>query len=376
MVMKRFRIALIFAALLVLSSSSSVFAQEPGGEIPPTEIIEPVIPSPLAPAKQYKADVIFGGAGVSERFRERYAVSVTTDTRLEIFSEGGEVTAKLNLGKGLAGKNAVVCAIDEKHLFVAFGSVEGRYERLFVTDENLRGGKKIAGGNFTEFGAGTPPGKKNTYVRVLDEGGEAFYYKKDGTLLLRRLERINKDDWKLILVNGEHALPDGYVPELTTLFGYPADKRAAEPLTKMFKAAQGDGVTLTLTSAYRSVAKQRSNWDIYVGQEMSRGFSKEQAAAEVATYTAVPGYSEHHTGLAFDIVSPSHQNLTESFENTKAFAWLSENAYKFGFILRYPKGKTDITGYTYEPWHYRYVGEVYARDMYEKGVTLEEYLSE
>lgn len=383
--MKNLRIFLVFlvlCALSVTSTSSSVLAKVP--EPANDTAAEPVVPAEsAAPTETLEKPAPFETAVIcfpklSQDFRDRYTRCVTDENRVVIYGADGERTASLKLGGGLRGKKAAVCAIDGKHLFIAFSpatnTLTNYYDSVFVTDENLRGGRKLASGKFTEFGTGTPQGKKGTYVRLLDDGGTAFYLKKDGTKYAERLEKIDPTDWKLLLVNGSHPLPDGYRPELTTLFGYPADKRAAEPLTQMFKAAKSDGVTLTLTSAYRSVAKQQSNWNIYVSQEMARGLSADAAAVEVATYTAVPGYSEHHTGLAFDIVTPSYTQLTEGFENTKAFAWLSENAYKYGFILRYPKGKTDVTGYTYEPWHYRYVGTAYAKDIFEKKTTLEEYL--
>ena len=93
------------------------------------------------------------------------------------------------------------------------------------------------------------------------------------------------------------------------------------------------------------------------------------------SYSAQPGQSEHQTGLCVDfITSEMNGNLTEAFENTEAFAWLAQNAYKFGFILRYPKDKESITGYTYEPWHYRFVGREAATDIYVGNMTLEQYL--
>ena len=103
--------------------------------------------------------------------------------------------------------------------------------------------------------------------------------------------------------------------------------------------------------------------------------SDEEIKNVVLTYSAAPGTSEHQTGLCVDFITEDMGgNLTEAFEDTTAFAWLSENAYKFGFILRYPKGKEDITGYTYEPWHYRFVGREAATDIHFSRLTLEQYL--
>ena len=103
--------------------------------------------------------------------------------------------------------------------------------------------------------------------------------------------------------------------------------------------------------------------------------SFEDALKVVQSYSALPGQSEHQTGLCLDfITSDMGGELTEAFENTQAFAWLAENAYKFGFILRYPKGMEGITGYTYEPWHYRFVGREAATDIHVGNMTLEQYL--
>ena len=103
--------------------------------------------------------------------------------------------------------------------------------------------------------------------------------------------------------------------------------------------------------------------------------SLEDAHTVAQSYSALPGQSEHQTGLCIDFTTSSMGGtLTEAFEDTEAFEWLSKNAYKFGFILRYPKGKENITGYTYEPWHYRFVGREAATDIYIGDMTMEQYL--
>lgn len=106
------------------------------------------------------------------------------------------------------------------------------------------------------------------------------------------------------------------------------------------------------------------------------GYSAEEAKIEAAKSVAVPGTSEHQLGLAVDIVDVNNQNLDSSQEHTPVQKWLMENSWKYGFILRYPKGKSEITGIIYEPWHYRYVGKEAAADIVERGITLEEYLAE
>lgn len=180
------------------------------------------------------------------------------------------------------------------------------------------------------------------------------------------------------LVNREYPLPENYVPEeLMTpdvLFPFSdtsIDKakmtpEAGEALTRLFHAAYDEaGLTLYGISAYRSYARQ---YTIYATNLAVYG------TAHANRYSAAPGKSEHQTGLAIDISCASEGfSLEESFADTPEGIWVAENAHRFGFILRYPKEKEDITGYSYEPWHIRYVGTELATLLYKAGLTLEEY---
>ena len=136
-------------------------------------------------------------------------------------------------------------------------------------------------------------------------------------------------------------------------------KEAAEAFMKMVDGAMLDNIILKNSSAYRSYDYQVNLYDKYVKRD-----GKEKADI----YSARPGYSEHQTGLCADI-----NTINSSFANTKEAKWLAKNAYKYGFILRFPKDKEDVTGYKYEPWHYRYVGIKVAKIIYEENLTLEEY---
>ena len=107
---------------------------------------------------------------------------------------------------------------------------------------------------------------------------------------------------------------------------------------------------------------------------MGEGYSYERAVEEAGTVVAVPGTSEHQTGLALDIVDASYQHLDEAQEDTQVQQWLMEHSWEYGFVLRYPSGKSETTGIIYEPWHYRYVGREAAREMTELGLCLEEYV--
>lgn len=183
----------------------------------------------------------------------------------------------------------------------------------------------------------------------------------------------------LALVNKEFALPDGYKaddlvrPNVEFSFSLADEvidksllrKEAADALEKMFVGAKINGMNLFAVSGYRSYESQEN---VFAAQVNQLGY--EQAALLVA----LPGNSEHQTGLSIDISSESAQfDLTEQFGETAEGKWLVENAHRFGFILRYPSGKKGITGYNYEPWHYRYVGVKAATEIYEHELTLEEF---
>ncbi len=214
----------------------------------------------------------------------------------------------------------------------------------------------------------------------------------------------------LLLVNKEEAnvLGPAYFPSALTTVTVPTNHEktiqlepyAERALALMYAEMAAEGVTdITVTSAYRSYEYQVNLFNYYLTKELAGisqdaynclgedyinnyyvklGVTKltaEDAQKVVRSYSAEPGKSEHQSGLCVDFITADMQDhLTVAFEDTAAFAWLCENAHKFGFILRYPKGKEDITGYTYEPWHYRFVGREAATNMHLSGLTLEEYL--
>lgn len=179
-----------------------------------------------------------------------------------------------------------------------------------------------------------------------------------------------------VVINKERGLPDNYEPtDLTEpnvdfSFSGKADKRmlrkeAASALEKLFKQASADGIKLYGVSGYRSRATQVSVYNYNV---------KTQGQVEADKVSSRPGFSEHQTGLAIDVSSQSAKfGLEEVFGTTKEGKWLAEHAHEAGFIIRYPKGKEAITGYSYEPWHIRYVGVDIAKVVYENRWTLEEY---
>lgn len=184
-------------------------------------------------------------------------------------------------------------------------------------------------------------------------------------------------DWNLTLVNPWNALPADFTVELTELKnGHAIDGRAYPDLQEMMDACRADGLSPLICSSYRTWDKQGSLYQKKVRDLLAQGRSREDAQTEAGRSVAAPGTSEHQLGLAVDIVAVENQNLDRSQEDTAVQRWLMEHSWEYGFILRYPNGKSDLTGIIYEPWHYRYVGRAAAREICERGVTLEEYLSE
>lgn len=189
------------------------------------------------------------------------------------------------------------------------------------------------------------------------------------------------NEWALFLVNNSHILEHDPEMSLTTVYTgadgreFQVDSRMAFYFMDMMEAAGKAGNPIGVTSAYRTVEYQQNNFDNNVRALMNnKGLTFEEAYAETAKVIALPGASEHNTGLALDILSGEHWALDEGFEETRAFRWLSEHAHEYGFILRYPKDKTEITGISYEPWHYRFVGIYHATQIKNSGLSLEEYI--
>ena len=186
--------------------------------------------------------------------------------------------------------------------------------------------------------------------------------------------------WNLTLVNFENELAEDFEPkELAEADnGYVVDARIADAAKKMIADARAkDNVRIIALSGYREYEYQKELFDNKVERlQLEKGYSVTKAREEAATVVAVPGTSEHQLGLALDLVDARHVKLDESQENTAAYKWMYKHCHEYGFIVRYPNGKTDITGIIYEPWHFRYVGVEAATFIMEKGITLEEYLTD
>jgi len=181
----------------------------------------------------------------------------------------------------------------------------------------------------------------------------------------------------LVLINKKRNLPSNYKPSDLVIpnvkFSFSGNdqkkymrKEAAKALEELFAAAEKDGIYLYAVSGYRSYSRQKSLFDYRAARD---GFEKANKL------TAYPGQSEHQTGLAMDVSCQSLGfDLREQFAQTPEGIWLKDNAHKFGFIIRYFKGAEGITGYSYEPWHIRYVGKSAASEIHQRGITLEQYL--
>ncbi len=191
------------------------------------------------------------------------------------------------------------------------------------------------------------------------------------------LSSLSKDDWQLVLVNKQHPVPADYTFTLGTIKGkMKCDVRILDDLTEMMKAAKADGVDLMVCSPYRDYNRQTVLFNRKIDSYMEKGHSYLEAYKLASMTVTVPGASEHQIGLALDIVGSAYFLLDESFGETKAGLWLKEHCDKYGFILRYPRGKEYITGIQYEPWHFRYVGRAAAGNIMERNITLEEFLED
>ena len=214
----------------------------------------------------------------------------------------------------------------------------------------------------------------------LQLGDESYYLQNDGTMAVGRTQIGDKIFYftpkgiQVTLVNPWHILEQDYTVELVNVRGFQVDIRCAEALELMLSDCEKAGNNPRMCSSYRTYAKQETLFTNKVGRLMAQGYSKEEATKLAATEVAVPGTSEHHLGLAVDIVDVTNWNLDETQASTPSQLWLMEHCWEYGFILRYPNEKSAITGIIYEPWHYRYVGVEIAMELRDSGLCLEEYL--
>lgn len=219
------------------------------------------------------------------------------------------------------------------------------------------------------------------YTGWLEQGEYRYYLHPDGTMATGKQEIDGKTlyfspkgIW-VLLVNPWHYMPGDYQLDLVEIEnGWMVDRRALEPLKAMMEAMRAEGLLPLFSSTYRNEATQANIWRSYVQRYMNAGYDEAQANAMTAAYVAVPGTSEHHTGLAMDIVGHDYFYGSYPGSTMAVQAWLKEHCWEYGFILRYTKEKQSITGFAAETWHFRYVGTEVSMDMKDSGMCLEEYL--
>lgn len=185
---------------------------------------------------------------------------------------------------------------------------------------------------------------------------------------------FENSDWRLVLINKQHPIPDDYDFKLGTFTsGMRCDERVIEDLLLMMQAAKKDGLNLVVRSPYRTSDHQEDNFNDRIKSYMKQGLSYMEAYKATSRVITVPGCSEHEVGLALDITSDSFIPLLQGFADTEEGKWLEAHSHEYGFILRYPSGKEYITGIEYEPWHFRYVGREAAAIMKDEDLCLEEF---
>ncbi len=215
----------------------------------------------------------------------------------------------------------------------------------------------------------------------LTEGEYSYYLQENGVMATGATEidgttqYFTPDGIHVLLVNPWIALPDDYAANLLEFEnGMLVEESCLAALQQMFDDCRVAGYRPLVCSAYRTYNDQVYLYNRKVNYFRDQGYSYGDAQVKAGTIVAVPGTSEHHTGLAFDIIDRYHQVLDSTQADTETQKWLMEHCYEYGFILRYPKDTTSITGIIWEPWHYRYVGTAVSIPIRDAGVTLEEYL--
>ena len=276
---------------------------------------------------------------------------------------------------------AIIFVMASSFTFAGGDGESGTFDRIYVeTGKGVIGLEEMEDGDFSISMNDIEDTVKNSAAEF-SQSDASFVSDGDtdeNTLVVDELGNQKKasfrDDWSLILINRQHPIPDDYEFELETIKGsIKSDRRVVSYVLDMIRAAQDDGVTLYICSPYRDYQKQEKLFENKMKFYTRQGFSESEAYDLASQTVAVPGTSEHQIGLAFDFISDDYSQLDEGFAETDAGKWLKENAADYGFILRYPKDKEEITGIEFEPWHYRFVGTNASREIMDSGLCLEEY---
>lgn len=199
--------------------------------------------------------------------------------------------------------------------------------------------------------------------------GEEYYLRSDGSMARGQVTIDGKNYFftssgkPFVLVNRWNPVPEAFEPDLVELEGFRVAAECAAPLKAMMEGCRAAGHRCVINSAYRDISFQQMLWDNRYNSYISQGYSHQEATDLSAAIVLPPGTSEHHLGLAIDITGTDEM-----------YRWLAEHAPEYGFILRYPKDKIQVTGVSYEPWHFRYVGMELAAELQSLGLTPEEYI--
>lgn len=220
----------------------------------------------------------------------------------------------------------------------------------------------------------------------LENNGQQYYLCEDGSMARGRVDIDGQVHYftsagaPILIANPWNYIPEDYEPDLVALDlsisveGSKVDRSCYDALLKMIEDCNKECPKVCVVSSYRTMEHQTNSYNNKVNYYKNQGYSEEEAKIEAGKIIAVPGTSEHQLGLAVDIIDTKLWNLVEQQADLPAQKWLMANSWKYGFILRYPKDKTEVTGIIYEPWHYRYVGTEVAAELHESGLTLEEYI--
>lgn len=220
----------------------------------------------------------------------------------------------------------------------------------------------------------------------LELDGSTYYFQEDGAMVTGEVTidgtacHFTSRGKRVIIVNPWNYVPADYEPDLVSLTsahgveGSQVDRSCYEDLVAMIEDCNKVCPQAYVVSSYRTHEHQTSNYNRKVEYYVNLGYDRASAEKEAATIIAIPGTSEHQLGLAVDIIDSRLWALEWEQTDLPAQKWLMENCWRYGFVLRYPKDKTDVTGIIYEPWHYRYVGHELATELHALGLTLEEYI--
>lgn len=327
------------------------------------------------------------------------------------YDEGGKpVTGWLNTGEGRFYLNS------EGILQLGFVTIEGETYYLPGDGQILTGSQQVDGNTlyFTDNGClwqgwmDTQAGRQylqngvpltgwqdigeNRYyfgenaimhTGWLESNGDRYFFRDDGRMGKGKVS-VSADEVRyftstgkeVILVNPWNYVPEDYSPTLVSSSNYRVSEECLEALKQMLADCKAAGFESKVVSSYRSYNVQKQLYENRVRIYLNKGYSQAEAERIAATINAIPGTSEHQLGLAVDIVDVSYQVLNKEQENTPAQKWLLAHCWDYGFILRYPNDRTDVTGIIYEPWHYRYVGLELASELKGSGLCLEEYLDQ